>query len=89
MSLRTIEDEASGKEGEITACPREIEAAEWMDFDDFLNHPKVHDINRETLTQYIKNRQAGVLMTCKERTYVLLRRNYNIYSLDFPGDSKL
>lgn len=89
MSLRTIGDEAPGSEDAIATCPREIAAAQWMEFDEFLNHPNVHDINRELLSQYIRNRKAGVMMTCKERTHALIRRKYNIFSLDFPGDAKL
>lgn len=86
MSLRTLGD---SNDDSITTCPREIAAAEWMEFDDFLNHPKVHDINRDLLQQYLKNRQAGVKMSRKQREHPLLRRKYDIYSLDFPGDSKL
>lgn len=89
MSLRTIGDDSTGAPEAITTCPREIAAAQWMEFDEFINHPKVHEINRELLTQYRKNRQAGVMMTCKDRTHPLLRRKYQIYSLDLPADSKL
>lgn len=92
MSLRTLGDEATAGGSDtdaITTCPREIEAAQWMEFDEFLNHPMVHDINRDLLQQYLKNRQAGVKMTRKQREHPLLRRKYDIYSLDFPVDAKL
>lgn len=75
MSLRTIGSTT------IAACQREIAAAKWMEFDEFLNHPKVHEINRLLLGQYIQNRQTGVMMTCKEETLAVLQRKYSVFSL--------
>lgn len=67
---------------EITKCAREIARCEWMDFDKYLEHPKVHQFNRLVLQSYISNEKAGVKMTCKDYTHELLKRQYQIYSIE-------
>lgn len=75
MSLRTIGDTS------IVHCPREILEAKWMDFDEFQNHPKVHDINRDLICQYMRNRRDGMMMTCKEQTLATLQHKYDVFSM--------
>lgn len=66
---------------EIVKCEREIANCEWLDFDKYLEHPKVHEMNRHFLRTFIKNRAAGIQITCKNHTHELLKRQYQIYSI--------
>lgn len=65
----------------ITKCEREILSCEWMDFDKYLEHPKVHEMNRLFLRTFIASRDADIQIKCKNHTHELLKRNYQIYSV--------
>ena len=64
---------------DITNCPREIAASKWMDFDEYLNHPNVHETNRLFLRTYLNYKNKGIKITCNEGSHVLLKRKYNVY----------
>lgn len=66
---------------EITKCEREIARCEWMDFDKYLAHPKVHQMNRLFLETFIENEASGIRIQCKDHTHELLKRQYQIYSI--------
>lgn len=67
---------------DITKCEREIARCEWMDFDKYLAHPKVHQMNRLFLQTFISNEARGIKLSCKNYTHELLKRHYQIYSID-------
>lgn len=67
---------------DITKCEREIARCEWMDFDKYLAHPKVHQMNRLFLQTFISNEARGIKLSCKDYTHELLKRQYQIYSID-------
>lgn len=67
---------------EITKCDREIERCEWMDFDKYLEHPNVHQMNRFFLQTFISNEATGIKLSCKNFTHELLKRQYQIYSIE-------
>lgn len=68
----------------IQKCEREIERCEWMDFDTYLQHPKVHEMNRVFLRTFIANEAAGLRIDCRNYKHELLKRDYQIYGL-FDG----
>lgn len=71
----------------ITKCEREIARCEWMDFDKYLNHPNVHQMNRLFLKTFISNEASGIKLTCENYTHELLKRQYQIYSIfNEPND---
>lgn len=70
----------------ITKCEREILHCEWMDFEKYLEHPKVHEMNRLFLRTFISNRNSGIQIKCKNHTHELLKRNYQIYSTQIQSD---
>uniref|UniRef100_A0A0A9Y2S5 Nudix hydrolase 8 n=1 Tax=Lygus hesperus TaxID=30085 RepID=A0A0A9Y2S5_LYGHE len=47
---------------EITKQDVEIDNAKWMDVDEFLNHPEVHDNNRLFVRKCIENKSNGIMM---------------------------
>lgn len=67
---------------DITKCEREIDRCEWMDFDKYLAHPNVHEMNRVFLQTFISNEARGIKLSCKNYTHELLKRHYQIYSID-------
>lgn len=67
---------------EITKCEREIARCEWMDFDKYLTHPNVHQMNRIFLQRFIANEASGIRLDCNNYTHELLKRQYQIYSIE-------
>lgn len=78
MALTPTED------GQLVNCPREIADSKWMDFDEYLNHPNVHETNRSFLRTYLHCRSAGIKIDCKEHEHQLLRRRYKLFSFVPP-----
>lgn len=74
---------------EITKCEREIARCEWMDFDKYLTHPKVHQMNRVFLQTFISNEARGIKLSCKNYIHELLKRQYQIYSIDNNNSSSV
>lgn len=70
------------KTHEITKCEREIARCEWMDFDKYLTHPNVHEMNRVFLQTFISNEARGIKLSCKDYTHEFLKRQYKIYSIE-------
>uniref|UniRef100_A0A2M4AHG0 Putative nudix hydrolase fgf-2 n=2 Tax=Anopheles triannulatus TaxID=58253 RepID=A0A2M4AHG0_9DIPT len=66
---------------EISKCDREIARCEWMNVDEYLAHPKVHETNRNFVRTYLEYRRAGVRIDCTEEMHQVLKKRYNIYSV--------
>lgn len=78
----------SPENSEIKKCDREIAKCEWMNIDDYLNHPKVHETNRNFVRTYLKYKENGVKLTCVDEVHQILKKQYNIYSVSFEqGES--
>lgn len=71
----------------ITKCEREIAECEWMDFEKYLQHPKVHEMNRLFLRTLIANQKNGIRIECKNHTHELLKRQYQIYSIQITDEN--
>ncbi len=78
MALTPTED------SELVNCPREIAASKWMDFDEYLTHPNVHETNRSFLRTYLHYCNAGIKIDCTEHEHQLLRRKYKLFSFNPP-----
>lgn len=82
MALEPTED------GELVNCPREIADSKWMEFDEYLTHPNVHDLNRSFLKTYLHYRDTGIKIDCTEHEHQLLHRKYRLFSaMPSPVDS--
>lgn len=80
MALTPTDDD-----GELINCPREIADSKWMDFDEYLNHPNVHETNRSFLRTYLHYRSTGIKIDCNEYEHQLLRRKYKLFSIVPPA----
>lgn len=74
--------------GELVNCPREIADSKWMEFDEFLTHPNVHELNRSFLRTWLHYRDTGIKIDCNEHEHQLLRRKYKLFSFVPPQDSE-
>jgi 8-oxo-dGTP pyrophosphatase MutT (NUDIX family) len=75
----------SPESSEITKCDREIARCEWMNVDEYLNHPKVHETNRNFVQTYLSYKQNGLKIHCKDEVHQILRKKYNIYRAEIDG----
>lgn len=66
---------------DISKCNREIARCEWMDVNKYLNHPKVHETNRNFVRTYLEYKRLGVRIDCTEEMHQVLKKRYNIYSV--------
>lgn len=66
---------------DINPCAREIEKCQWMDFNEYLNHPKITQMNRLFLQKFIQNRKDGIKIACTEHIHEVLKRKYSIFSI--------
>lgn len=71
----------------ITNCEREIAASQWMDFNEYLEHPQVHETNRSFLRTLIEYRKKGIKINCHEYIHEVLKREYRIYSAEVEPTS--
>ncbi|XP_058447676.1 uncharacterized protein LOC131428052 isoform X2 [Malaya genurostris] len=67
---------------EIKKCDREIDKCMWMSVDDYLIHPEIHETNRNFLRTYLEYKKMGLKISCKNEVHQILKKQYNIYSLD-------
>jgi len=79
MALTPTEDDV-----ELVNCPREIADSKWMDFDEYLTHPNVHETNRSFLRTYLHYRTTGIKIDHNEHEHQLLRRKYKLFSIVPP-----
>lgn len=84
MALTPTEDH-----GELVNCPREIADSKWMDFDEYLTHPNVHEMNRSFLRTYLHYRKTGIKIDCNEHEHQLLRRKYKLFSFVPPQEDNV
>jgi len=80
MALTPTED------SELVNCPREIADSKWMEFDEYLTHPNVHEMNRSFLRTYLHYRDKGIKIDCNEHEHQWLKRKYKIFSFSEPHE---
>lgn len=64
---------------EITKCEREIAKCVWMDLDEYMNHPNVHKLNRDTVQHYLELKHNGMKIDFSEETHPALKRKYSMF----------
>lgn len=75
---------------EIIKCEREIEKCMWMNMDEFLNHPDVHETNRNFVRTYLNNKAKGLKIKYSDEYLAVLKKKYQVYSIYSNDDiSKL
>lgn len=64
---------------EITKCDREIAKCVWMNLDEYMNHPNVHQTNRSFVQHYLELQKAGMKIDVSDETHQVLKRSYNMF----------
>lgn len=64
---------------EITKCDREIAKCMWMDIDEYMTHPRVHQLNRSFVEHYLTLKSKGMIIDCANETHQVLKRKYNLF----------
>lgn len=64
---------------EITKCEREIAKCCWMNFDEYMNHPEVHETNRLFAQNYLDLKANDTIIDCVDKCHEILNRKYNLY----------
>ena len=64
---------------EITKCDREIAQCIWMDLETYMNHPRVHQTNRNFVQHYLELKNNAMLINCVNETHQVLKKKYNMF----------
>eukprot|EP00096_Caligus_rogercresseyi_P010113 TRINITY_DN3577_c0_g1_i1.p2 TRINITY_DN3577_c0_g1~~TRINITY_DN3577_c0_g1_i1.p2 ORF type:complete len:257 (-),score=60.79 TRINITY_DN3577_c0_g1_i1:1330-2100(-) len=65
---------------ETKMCPQELQELKWMDIQEYLNSPLVHETNRTFIRKYLEAREAGIGF--KPNRITSGNRANTIYTLD-------
>ncbi|SPP78588.1 nudix hydrolase 8 [Drosophila guanche] len=71
---------------DFTRCEREIARLQWMPIAEYLQHPQVHETNRQFVHTFLDYQKRGLVLTCRNQVHQVLKREYNLYFVD--GDTQ-
>jgi len=63
----------------IEKCEREIADSKWMDIDEYLNHPNIHELNRMCVQNYLDYQKNKLKIDCKHGIHQVLKKPYTAY----------
>lgn len=66
---------------DIQKCEREIEECKWMDIDEYLGHPDIHELNQFQLQKYLEYKKCNIKINCYHGIHQILNKGYNLYSV--------
>lgn len=72
VSLRPLTDR-------IEMCERELADCRWMDVEEYLSHPHVHDLNRFPVRKYFELEKSDVRIDCRYGVHEILKKPYSLY----------
>nr|CAH7766777.1 unnamed protein product [Callosobruchus chinensis] len=81
ISLNAVTDD-------IRKCDREIESAQWMDIDEFMNHSEVIEMNQVIVKKYLDYKKNNVKIECMHGFHELLKIPYTLYSVAIDDKNK-
>lgn len=75
FSLKAVTTDIKKSEQEIAMC-------QWMNIEEYLKHPHVHDLNRFVVQKYLEYKSKDIKISCKHGIHQLLKKPYTIYYVD-------
>ncbi|XP_016986838.1 nudix hydrolase 8 [Drosophila rhopaloa] len=60
-------------------CEREIARLQWMPIAEYLQHPQVHETNRQFVCTFLDYQKRGLTITCRDDVHQVLKKKYNLY----------
>ncbi|KAH8360676.1 hypothetical protein KR200_003196 [Drosophila serrata] len=70
---------------DFTRCEREIAKLQWMPVAEFLEHPQVHQTNRQFVRTFLDYQERGLTITCRDDVHQVLKKKYNLYYVEQQG----
>lgn len=64
---------------DIEKCDREIANSIWMDIEEYLNHPHVHELNRFFVQKYLEYNKKKIRMDWHHGVHQVLNKAYTVY----------
>lgn len=64
---------------ELKPCHREIAKVQWMNIDEYLTHPHVHQTNRQFARILRDYNKRGLRFTCEIARHEILKKEYCMY----------
>nr|XP_023020147.1 nudix hydrolase 2 isoform X1 [Leptinotarsa decemlineata]XP_023020148.1 nudix hydrolase 2 isoform X1 [Leptinotarsa decemlineata]XP_023020149.1 nudix hydrolase 2 isoform X1 [Leptinotarsa decemlineata] len=65
----------------IEKCDREIAKCQWMDIDEYMSHPQVHDLNRFFVQKYLEYKKHNIKINCFNGIHQIIKKPYTVYSV--------
>ncbi|XP_044272523.1 nudix hydrolase 2 isoform X2 [Tribolium madens] len=72
----------------IEKCEREIAKCKWMDIEEYLNHPNVHELNRFFVQKYLEYLRKNLRIDWHHGIHQVLKKAYTVYFVT-SGDEEL
>lgn len=66
---------------DIKRCEREIAECQWMDIDEYKDHPHIHELNRFFVQKLLHHKKHNIKIDCYHGIHELLQKPYTLYSL--------
>lgn len=63
----------------INKCDREIAECRWMDIDEYLNHPNVHELNKFIVKEFLHHKKLNIKIDCHHGVMQLINKPYTMY----------
>lgn len=64
---------------DIVKCEREISDCRWMDMNECLNHPHIHELNKFFIKTYLDFKERNIKIDCKTGMHEVLKIPYYMY----------
>lgn len=64
---------------DIELCEREISDCMWMDVNEYLNHPNIHELNKFFVQSYLEYQKNNFKIDCKHGIHQILKKPYTVY----------
>lgn len=74
VSLRPLNDN-------IEKCEREIDQCKWMDINEYLTHPDIHELNKFQLQKFLEYKKCNIKVNCYHGIHQILLKPYTVYSV--------
>ncbi|XP_017074414.1 nudix hydrolase 8 [Drosophila eugracilis] len=69
-------------------CEREIARLQWMPIAEYLQHPQVHETNRQFVCTFLDYQKRGLTLTCRDDVHQVLKKKYNLYYVEREQEQK-
>lgn len=66
---------------DIKKCDREIDECTWMDINEYLKHPDIHELNKFQLQKYLEYKRCNIKINCYHGVHQILNKPYTVYSV--------